>query len=156
GLLAKSPNWIMRQRWQTPLFCSWRVPAEVVRERLPPGLEPDLYDGSAWISLVPLEMSGVGLVKPNLPRLPTFPEVNLRTYVRHAGAPGVYFFSLECGQTMVDLGGKLLFGLPYREAHVSIIRDGDEFRCESTRGQDAVLRCRYKPVGQVAVAKPGS
>ena len=29
--------------------------------RLPDGLEPDLFDGSSWVGLVPFQMRGIGL-----------------------------------------------------------------------------------------------
>ena len=148
--------WIMRQSWRTPLFCSWRVRPELIRPLVPPQLDLDLHDGYAWVSTVPLEMENVSLIRPPTPPLPQFAEVNLRTYVRHGEAPGVHFISLECGQLMIDFVAKLFFHLPYRPASVSIQRDGDWFRCRSQRGDDAVLDCRYRPLGSPAKLLAGS
>jgi uncharacterized protein YqjF (DUF2071 family) len=161
GKITK-PSWVMRQNWSSPLFCSWRLPPDRVRPLVPAELELDLRDGEAWVSLVPLEMEKVGLEKPKLPlpSLEPFPEVNLRTYVRHNGVAGVYFLSLECGQLMVDLGAKLLFHLPYHPADVSIGRDGEWFHCESEGkspgGAPARFDCRYRPIGEPARPGPGS
>jgi uncharacterized protein YqjF (DUF2071 family) len=148
--------WVMHQTWQNPLFCSWKVEPKYLRPLVPEKLDLDLHEGSAWVSMVPLQMARVGMVEPTkLPALETFPEVNLRTYVRHKHAPGVYFLSLECGQTMVDFVASLFMHLPYQRAHVSIEPDGDGFRCQSRRDA-AVLDCSYSPSGKPKTAKDGS
>jgi uncharacterized protein YqjF (DUF2071 family) len=147
--------WVMHQTWRNPVFCSWRVRPEALRPLVPARLQLDLFEGSPWVSMVPLEMASVYMIRP--PSLPfdTFAEVNLRTYVRFKGKPGVYFLSLECGQEMVDFVGKWMMGLPYRSAEVSIRAKGTEFRCTSKRGK-AVLDCSYRPDGPLATAPRGS
>jgi uncharacterized protein YqjF (DUF2071 family) len=159
--LAKLPP-LMGQGWRNLGFCSWRLPAEAVRPVVPPELQLDLRDGFAWVSMVPLEMVNVGLLEPKELALPAFAEINLRTYVRHRDQPGVYFLSLDCGQHMVNLAAGTLFGLPYLEADVSVVREGEWFCYESRRDAlgrrraAAMLRCRYRPEGQPARVEPGS
>jgi uncharacterized protein YqjF (DUF2071 family) len=45
--------WVMTQSWHNLLFAHWPVDAAVLRSRMPPGLPLDLYDGQAWIGVVP-------------------------------------------------------------------------------------------------------
>jgi uncharacterized protein YqjF (DUF2071 family) len=160
GMARVGVDWlIMRQDWTNPVFCSWRLPAEVVRPLVPPQLQLDLHEGAAWVSMVPLQMTNVGIVKPTLPPLPPFAEINLRTYVRYRGRSGVYFFSLDCGEVMLDIGARLFFRLPYKLAKVGIAREGEWFRCENrslTPGREASLRCRYRPTGVAVPPAPGS
>merc|ERR1712216_648946 len=43
---------------------------------------------------------------------------NVRTYVRRAGVPGIYFFSLECSSLAASIGARLA-GIPYFFARMS-------------------------------------
>ena len=39
--------------WHDLLFAHWPVPADLVRPLIPPGLQIDTWDGSAWLGVVP-------------------------------------------------------------------------------------------------------
>jgi uncharacterized protein YqjF (DUF2071 family) len=111
--MPESP-WIMTQSWHDLLFAHWAVPASLIAAQLPPGLEVDLFDGRAWIGVVPFWMSNVmprGV--PPRPPLSTFPELNVRTYVTVRGRPGVYFFSLDATNPLAVAAARTLFSLPY-------------------------------------------
>ncbi len=117
--------------WSNLLFLHWRVPEAVIAERLPPGLEVDTFDGSAWIALVPFRMEetrfrGV----PNVGGLGDFFECNVRTYAREAaglpggrGRRGVWFFSLDAEHLLPVLGGRLLWSLNYVYSRFEVRRD---------------------------------
>jgi uncharacterized protein YqjF (DUF2071 family) len=118
--------WRLSQRWHDLLFAHWPIPARVVQERLPVGLEVDTFDGSAWLGVIPFWMSGVrtrvvGSKTISIPGTTTFPELNLRTYVRSrvSGLRGVYFFSLDCASPLAVLGARTLFHLPYFPASMA-------------------------------------
>src|SRR4029077_16757430 len=90
--------WIMKQVWHDLLFAHWPIPLAEMRPLVPAALEIDFHDGSAWAAVAPFHMSGIrarGL--PPAPGWSAFPELNVRTYVRYRGMPGVYFFSLDAG-----------------------------------------------------------
>jgi uncharacterized protein YqjF (DUF2071 family) len=88
-----------------------------MRNLLPKTLELDLYDGQAWISIVPFTMSGVRLRwTPALPWLSSFRELNVRTYVTASGKPGVWFFSLDAANPVAVEVARLWFHLPYFHA----------------------------------------
>jgi hypothetical protein len=46
--------------------------------------------------------------------------LNLRTYVRLAGEPGVWFLSLDATNPLATLGGRIGFSLPYFLAHAEL------------------------------------
>ena len=72
--------WLMTQSWHSLLFAHWPVDAALLRSRMPPGLPLDLYDGQAWIGVVPFRMTNVGpRLLPALPWVSEFAEVNVRT-----------------------------------------------------------------------------
>ena len=80
--LPKRP-WSVAQRWRDLLFAHWPVAAHQLAPLLPPGIEIDTFDQSAWVGVVPFWMDQVKV--RGLPRIPgaiRFPELNFRTYVR--------------------------------------------------------------------------
>ena len=88
---------VMRQKWRELLFLHWPVPPEALRPLVPPQLELDLFEGTAYVGLVPFTMTGVRPVGlPPVRGLSSFHETNVRTYVHREGRdPGVWFFSLD-------------------------------------------------------------
>src|SRR5690348_5636242 len=93
--------WAMAQNWEDLLFAHWPVPMEAMRALVPRGLNLDTFEGQAWIGIVPFRMSGVRLRGlPPMPGLSAFPELNVRTYVKSGGKPGVWFFSLDAANRL--------------------------------------------------------
>ncbi len=103
------------QVWDRVTFLHYRAGADELARLLPAGLEPDVCDGSAWVSLTPLIMREVRpSVLPAVPGWSTFVELNIRTYVRDRhGRDGLWFFTLDCPRRLMVWGLNLL-GLPYR------------------------------------------
>ncbi|ACL64999.1 conserved hypothetical protein [Anaeromyxobacter dehalogenans 2CP-1] len=107
------------QRWEEILFLHWSVDPAALRPLVDERLELDLADGRAWVSLTPFTMRDArvrGL--PHLPLLTTFHEVNLRTYVRLGGVPGIWFFSLDAASAPAAALARATLGLPYEWADV--------------------------------------
>jgi uncharacterized protein YqjF (DUF2071 family) len=148
----------MRQVWDDVLFAHWRVEPDVMRRALPPALAPrlDTYDGSAWLGIVPFEITAL---QPRGVRAGMrFAELNVRTYCTVGGKPGVYFFSLDAESRFAVAGARLSYRLPYFPAAMRVERAGQEVIYESrrTRGRAAELRVRYAPAGDAAVAEAGT
>ncbi len=126
--------WVL-QRWETLTFVHYRYEPSVVQAVLPDGLEVDTFDGSAWVALVPFRM--VKVRPPGLPAIPwltTFPETNIRTYVRGPdGGRGVYFSSLEINRILGVAAARALFGVPYTWAGMSLDTDSDRIIYRSRR-----------------------
>ena len=112
-----SAPWLMTQSWNDLLFAHWRVDASQMRRAVPDVFDLDLFDGEAWLGVVPFYMTNVGVrAAPALPWLSAFPELNVRTYVRVAERPGVYFFSLDAGRRLAVAAARALLNLPYHAA----------------------------------------
>ena len=116
----------MRQQWLDLAYLHWRYDEADVAALLPPGLEVDTFDGSAWVGLIPFSMRGIGLAHgPAVPYFGSFAEVNVRTYVRVGKVPGVWFFSLDVDRLMPALVARTTYRLPYCWGRTSHRREGD-------------------------------
>ena len=109
----------MTQSWNDLLFAHWPVDASQMRRAVPDVFDLDLFDGTAWLGVVPFYMTNVGIrAAPAVPWLSAFPELNVRTYVRVADRSGVYFFSLVAGRRLAVAAARPLLTLPYQAAAV--------------------------------------
>jgi uncharacterized protein YqjF (DUF2071 family) len=147
------------QRWRELLFLHWPMPPGALRPLVPPALELDLFEGVAWMTLIPFE------ILESRPRgLPgalasRFLEVNLRTYVRGPdGEPGIYFWSLEASSLLAVVGARLVYGLPYFPARMSMRRVGARVEYASRRwlGGSAELRLAWTVAEAIGAARPGT
>lgn len=153
---------VMHQSWHHLLFLHWPIDPALVRPLVPEPLELDLWEGKAWVGLVPFTLSGVRpILVPPLPFLSSFHEVNVRTYVHHGGRdPGVWFFSLDASQALAVAGARALYHLEYLQADIrfELAREEPpivavEARRSDERGRPAHLRARYAPYGAADAAK---
>jgi len=150
----------MYQRWHDLLFAHWGLPPEQIRHLVPRELELDTFAGKAWVGVIPFWMSHVhfrGL--PPVPTAGTFPELNVRTYVRapqQRDKPGVYFFSLDAASVLAVLGARAGAGLPYFWADMRAEVSGDSVKYRSSRRQKpkpAELIADYRATGPVTDRK---
>ncbi len=154
-------RWIMAQKWHDLLFAHWPVSTQLLRTHIPAGLEIDTYRGQAWIAVVPFLMSGVRLRGfPALPGASEFPELNLRTYVKRDGKPGVWFFSLDAANSLAVAVARAWFHLPYFRARMRCEELTGWIEYESLRIHDgaepAAFRGQYRGLGDLFCAKPGT
>ncbi|MBI1270284.1 DUF2071 domain-containing protein [bacterium] len=158
----------MSQYWDQLLFAHWPVKPADLRATVPGQFELDCFDGNAWIAVVPFLMNRVRFRKlPPLPIASSFLELNVRTYVKHRGEAGVYFFSLDASSRLAVEAARIWFGLPYLQAtmkakfkpkpeenevqwieYSSIRRD--------RRAVKAELKVRYRPTDKVFESEKGS
>jgi hypothetical protein len=151
----------MVQRWHDLLFAHWEISPSLLKEAVPVPLELDLYEGSAWVGIIPFTISGVRLRgTPALPRLSAFTELNVRTYVRYRDLSGVYFFSLDAGSRLAVTAARRWYRLPYYRAQMKAHRQEEEIEYRSRRMHHSVppaeLLVRYHPTGEARLPKPGS
>ena len=152
----ESSPWALSMEWHDLLFMHWAVPADSIRSLIPEGLELDLFDGKAWLGVVPFDMRNVRPhLLPSVPWLSNFPELNLRTYVTTRDAerrPGVWFFSLDAHNPVAVRRARATFNLPYFDADMSCEVKGKSvhYRSERTHkgAQSANFVGRYQPVGE--------
>src|SRR5260370_16049938 len=156
-----SGPWVMAQSWHDLLFAHWPVDAAVLRPLLPPQLQIDIFEGHAWLAVVPFRMTGVRLrVTPPVPWLSAFPELNVRTYVTCGGKPGVWFFSLDAGNSLDVAIARAWFHLPYFRARMSWADREGWIQYESQRthrgAPPAALKVQYRPVGKAFSSQSGT
>src|SRR5919202_1981641 len=97
--------WVLAMQWHDLLFMHGPVPPALLRPLIPPALELETFDGTAWLGITPFRMAGTRpRFVPPLPWVSAFPELNVRTYVTAEGKPGVWFFSLDAGNPLAARG----------------------------------------------------
>jgi uncharacterized protein len=150
-------RWLIAQRWEQLLFAHWGVEPGELRRLLPRAVEPDVHDGAAWLSIVAFLM--VGTRPPAATAcwrgLGAIPELNVRTYVRVANVPGVWFVSLDTSSPLFVVIGRALYGLRYRHARMTALADGDVIHYLSAAA-GAAFSATYAPGGPPARARAGS
>lgn len=147
--------------WHDLLFAHWPVEAGALRGLIPAALEIDEFDGSAWVGVVPFRMSGIRhRLLPPLPGTSAFPELNVRTYVRHGGRGGVYFFSLDARNRLAVMAARARFHLNYRWARMSCERrDGwVHYHCERRAARECAAGFvgRYRASGPAFASRSGA
>ena len=116
---------------------------EGLRGLVPPALSIDLFEGRAYVGVVPFTMRTV--------RFGPFPirdflEANVRTYVHADGVPGVWFLSLDAESAFAVWGAKTLYSLPYFRARMESVgvEKGREYRSERLGKEEASLDVHWK------------
>ncbi|MBT2479748.1 YqjF family protein [Streptomyces sp. ISL-94] len=118
--------------WRRQAFVHWPYPPAVLQRLLPPPLEVDVFEGQGWVSLTPFVMASTRVLGVPLPGS-TFPETNLRTYVRRKGGPsGVWFFSLDV--THPAMPAARLLGIPYSLGRLTVQCQGRTCHYAGRRG----------------------
>jgi uncharacterized protein YqjF (DUF2071 family) len=163
--LSADRRWVIGMRWERLLFAHWPMPAAALRGLVPVGLELDLFDGEAWLGIVPFRMARVGPAGLPIPgRLGTFGEINVRTYVRPTrssdGPPGIWFLSLDAENPYLVAGGRAVFHLPYFRARIEIVEDGALVDYRSRRTHKGAptgrFQAQYAPTGAARHATSGT
>ncbi len=153
-------SWVMTQTWNDLLFAHWPVDRQALRARVPEAFELDLFEGDAWVGVIPFHMTNVALrFVAGLPWISAFPELNVRTYVRVAGKPGVYFFSLDAGNPVAVAAARRVLNLPYFKARmtVRVARDGEvDYESHRRAQAPAEFSARYRGLGDRYTPAPGT
>jgi uncharacterized protein YqjF (DUF2071 family) len=154
---------LLRASWETLTFVHWRVDPAQIQPLLPDGLQVDLYDGAAWVSLTPFVMANMrplgvpalpgGFAVPGLKKIPRLgdvsstPETNLRTYVRGPdGRDGLWFLTIDVGSAAVAAAIRAAVGAPYHNARMSVEHRGDTVTYTGSRSGDRqAYRLQVRP-----------
>ncbi|GAA4015973.1 DUF2071 domain-containing protein [Hymenobacter fastidiosus] len=151
----------MRQRWSQLLFAHWPVDPALLRPYLPARLELDLFEGQAWLGVVPFTMSHIRpLGLPAVPGLNRLHELNVRTYATLDGVPGVWFLSLDATQPLGVWAARTLFHLPYLHARIRLTDTNGTLRAVAERTHRGVAPARFSatwtPGEKLPRAAPGT
>jgi uncharacterized protein YqjF (DUF2071 family) len=71
----------LRANWENIIMVNYEIDPNVLLPFLPKGVELDLYQGKAYISLVGFMFKNTTLFSVPIPKFGTFEEINLRFYV---------------------------------------------------------------------------
>jgi len=85
--LARPPVFLAAE-WRSLLIINYAIDAEVLRPRVPVGLELDLWEGQALVSMVGFLFLGTRVLGIPVPFHRNFEEINLRFYVRRETPEG--------------------------------------------------------------------
>ena len=108
-----TPRPFVAARWSHIILLSFEAPEDLIRRSIPPGVEPDHWNGRTHVSLVALQMLDVRIKGWRIPGFTAHPQVNFRTYVRAAGAPGVWFVRQFVSSRLIAAVGRLRYGEPF-------------------------------------------
>ncbi len=148
--------------WTNLLFLHWPLIPDLLRPLIPAKLELDTFDDRAWIGLVPFRMESCRFRGvPPLASTVNFYECNVRTYVRHQGRSGVWFFSLDAQTLLPVLGGRTLWNLNYVHSRFAVSHEPDgpiDYALSRRRGRwpSASAHIVWKPGSAMPPSTPGS
>jgi uncharacterized protein YqjF (DUF2071 family) len=159
-LLEERMPWLVFQSWQHLLFLHWRVPVEVLRPLVPDAMSLELFEGQAWVTMIPMVMVDVRVRGLPARTALTWPEVNFRTYVRVGEHTGITFLSIDASSRLGAWSGRR-WGLPLVDARMSFgQRDGwCSLSADRPAGHGlgpARFAGRWRPVGPVREAIEGT
>lgn len=113
--------------WMRVLMMHFEVDAKTLQRDVP--YELDLHTGRAFVTLVAFTMEnmrprcggklGAWLFKP----IATHDFLNVRTYVRHNGEPGIHFLAEWLSNWLAVQLGPRTFALPYRHGRIRYVHD---------------------------------
>lgn len=159
-------RWVMTQRWNDLLFAHWPIAPAAVAKFVPEGLMIDTFHGSAWLGIVPFWMDRIKFrVIPAILGTSSFPELNVRTYVRdpRTGTPGVLFLSLDAASLPAVVFARAVYRLPHHWAEMHLDERSDrEFTYYSRRrftSEPVMFVARYRGLGptrKMVESGPGS
>ncbi|MEZ6186589.1 MAG: DUF2071 domain-containing protein [Planctomycetota bacterium] len=113
----QSKRWaFLRAEWRKLCLVTYAVEPARLEPLLPPGLELDLKDGKAFVSLVAFDFTRTRVLGIPWPGYRDFPEVNLRFYVREGEQRGVAFVREFVPRRLIAWIARGLYNEPYRFA----------------------------------------
>jgi len=117
GTTLESSRWaFLRAEWRRLCLVTYAVEPERLKPHLPPGLELDLRDGKAFVSLVAFDFCETRVLGIPWPGYRTFPEINLRFYVREGEKRGVAFVREYVPKRLIAWIARGLYNEPYAHA----------------------------------------
>lgn len=162
----------MQESGQRPIFlCNWMRALFIHFECDPALLQPDvpyeldLWHGRACVSLVAFTMErlrpclGGRLAEACVAPIATHSFMNVRTYVRHRGNPGIYFLLEWLPNRLSVLLGPAIYGLPYRYGRLDYQHHPEEGRINGSvaaAGERLEYRGALDPRTQFAPSAAGS
>ncbi len=135
----------MRTIFRECFLVNFSVDPAVLRRHLPVGIEPDLYAGKSWLSIVIAHMDRMrpAFLPPNFGV--TYDQIVYRAVVRYRNERGVYFLRSDANNFFMSLAGDLLtfFRFHHSPSHFEV--KNHQVRCDLTTppGEQAGIHATY-------------
>lgn len=153
-------TWTMTQKWEHLVFAHWPVEPEIMRKFVPDALEIDTFGGKAWIGIISFLMNSFKLKYVPIPYPFSFPEINIRTYVKANGSPGIFFMTLDAADPWVVHVARRWYHLPYYNAEMSFSRKDGQLLFQSKRKKPApypeMFHGEFHPASHFFVPREGT
>ena len=133
-MLAHAGEPLFLANWDQAVFIHYEADPALLQRQVP--FQLDLRDGRGFVSLVAFTLLrmrprlggrlGEWLFRP----IASHEFLNVRTYVQHAGEPGIFFLAEWLSNPLSVRLGPRSFGLPYRFGHLRYAHtpeDGEMF-----------------------------
>jgi uncharacterized protein YqjF (DUF2071 family) len=144
------PRPVMLHRWDELTFLHWRYDPDEIQRLLPDGLRVHMFDGSAWVGLVPFVMAVTVPGVPAVPWVSRFPETNVRTYaVAPDGSTGVWFLSLDAARLAAVITARVTYRLPYYWSRMNVAKVGNVITYRSRRRWPGLTRASSEAAVQI-------
>lgn len=125
-------RWILFQKWEDICFFHWPIDPKIVEQSIPTSLQLDLFNGTAWISVVLFKVKENRLRNvPSIPFVNSLLQVNVRTYVEERGRKGVYFLSVDMNNTLLAKLNSIGNYLPSRYATMKMYKSNKNITISS-------------------------
>jgi hypothetical protein len=141
---------ILEATAQHRVVVAYAVSSDRVAPHLPDGLVPVEHDGTAYVSLVGVELTKMRVLGVALPGFRRVPAVELRVHVHPVGAPdadGTWTVQAHTSRRLVAWGGRTLYGESVAVTSMQPVRRTRAGSVEVTyrfdwRGREQRLRVR--------------
>lgn len=144
------------QSWRNLAFLHWEVPVKELEAVLPAGLQPDLFQGKAYIGLVPFEMKNIRPAWCPKALGFNFLETNIRTYVLHKNEPGVFFFSLDASSLIAVKIARWIWHLPYFHSGMTFSNEKSTLEYSLKRDNNIQSNIKIKVGQPIPPSQPDS
>lgn len=117
--VIEMPHIFLSAAWRDLILVNYPVHDHVLAPYLPPGVELDRWEGSAYVSLVAFDFRETRVFGIPFPGHTDFPEINLRFYVRRGATRGVCFVREIVPQWITAMLARVLYNEPYVAAPIA-------------------------------------
>lgn len=147
--------------WESLGMVHLEVPKQILQRHIP--FELDTFAHKAFVSLVFFTMRRMRLARgARILDWLFYPFreqrfLNVRTYVRHEGEPGIHFITEWISDPVCAHLGPLLYALPYRHGRHEFLNSEQTFTARVTDcATETRLHCDFEFRGALGPCDPGS
>lgn len=150
------PRSFLKAEWRHLVLLTYPTPDHLLAPHLPPGLELDRWQGQALCSIVAFRFIKTRVWGVPWPGLTSFPEINLRFYVRHGTERGVMFIRETVPSRLIASVARGFYNEPYVNVAMSakVTEDAELISAEYGFNWEGV-QFRIEASGQLLPITPG-